>query len=79
MRSSWQPQYWHWKRSRRKTLNRVKAGVRTGFTNVLSDTTLGSRITKVGLWTAASYSETMFTRSRNTALIVSCHDQSESG
>ena len=26
------PQYWHWKRSRRNTLNRVKAGCRDGFT-----------------------------------------------
>jgi hypothetical protein len=45
----------------------------------LSDTTLGSFISIEGLCTAWSYSSTMFTRSRNTALIVSCHDHSDSG
>src|ERR1700738_3794626 len=55
------PQYWHWKRSRRKTLNRVKAGWRAGLTWVFSDTTEGSFIVNEGLRTATSYSETMFT------------------
>jgi hypothetical protein len=32
VRSSGVPQYWHWKRSRRNTLNRVKAGWREGLT-----------------------------------------------
>jgi hypothetical protein len=33
----------------------------------------------VGLRTAVSYSETMFTRSRNTALMASCQPQIDSG
>ena len=44
-----------------------------------SGATLGSFTSKEGLRTTRSYSETMFTRSRNTALIVSCQLQSESG
>jgi hypothetical protein len=54
VRSSRSPQYWHEKRSRRKTLNRVKAGCVDGFTKVLSETTLGSFISKDGLCTARS-------------------------
>jgi hypothetical protein len=57
----------------------VKAGCVDGFTKALSETTLGSRISMVGLRTAWSYSSTMFTRSRNTALIASCQDHSDSG
>ena len=34
---------------------------------------------KDGLRTRVSYSETMFTRSRKTALMASCHDHSDSG
>jgi hypothetical protein len=79
VRSSRSPQYWHWKRSRRNTLKRVKAGWRAGLTYVFSDTTDGRFMAKDGLWTATSYSETMFTRSRNTALIASCQDHSDSG
>src|SRR5262245_43730633 len=79
VRSSREPQYWQEKRSRRKTLNRVKAGCVEGFTKFFSDTTLGSFISRLGLCTSWSYSSTIFTRSRNTALIASCQDQSESG
>src|SRR5205807_8545917 len=79
VRSSRAPQYWHTNLSRRNTLNRVKAGCVEGRTNVLSETTLGSFISRLGLRTALSYSATMFTRSRNTALMASCHDQSERG
>ncbi len=42
------------KRSRRKTLNRVKAGCVVGLTKDFSDTTLGSWISKLGLRTARS-------------------------
>jgi len=45
----------------------------------LSDTTLGSFISRLGLRTARSYWATMFTRSRKTALMASCHDHSDSG
>src|SRR3546814_2822193 len=68
------PQYWHSKESRRKTLNRVKAGRRSRLTYCFSEITLGSLISKLGERTTVSYSETMFTRSRNTALMASCHD-----
>ena len=61
------------------TLKRVKAGWVEGFTKVLSETTLGSFISKLGLRTARSYSATIFTRSRKTALMASCHDHSDSG
>src|SRR5581483_8166240 len=79
VRSSRAPQYWQEKRSRRNTLNRVNAGWLEGLTKVFSDTTLGSFISKLGECTARSILATMFTRSRNTALIASCHDHSESG
>src|SRR5580704_12697307 len=79
VRSSGEPQYWQENLSRRKTLNRVNAGLVEGRTKVFSDTTLGSFISRLGLCTAVSYSATMFTRSRNTALIASCHDHSDSG
>ena len=48
------PQYWQEKRSRRNTLNRVKAGCVAGFTNDLSETTLGSLISRLGECTARS-------------------------
>src|SRR5580692_9179356 len=67
VRSSRWPQYGQVKRSRRNTLNRVKAGKRVGFTSLLRHTTDGRRIAKLGLRTRVSYSEMMFTRSRNTA------------
>src|SRR5256885_14900740 len=73
------PQYWQWKRSRRKTLNRVNAGRRAAGTYSFSAMTLGSRISKDGLWILRSYSEMTLTRSRNTALTASCHDQIERG
>jgi len=41
--------------------------------------TLGSRISSDGLRTKRSYWATMLTRSRNTALTVSCQLQSDSG
>src|SRR5262249_39845434 len=74
---SWQ--YWQMKRSRRKTLNRVKAGRRAVGMYSLSAMTLGTRISKVGLRTVRSYSEMMLTRSRKTALTASCHDHSDNG
>src|SRR6185369_13711283 len=73
------PQYWQLKRSRRKTLNRVKAGRRAAGTYSLSAMTLGSFISNDGLWILRSYSEITLTRSRNTALTASCHDQMDSG
>src|SRR5208282_3548469 len=73
------PQYWQVKWSRRKTLKRVKASRRAARMYSLSAITLGSRIAMVGECTNSSYSETMFTRSRKTALMVSCQDHSESG
>src|SRR5512141_1664075 len=48
VRSSAEPQYWQEKESRRKTLNRVKAGGRSWVTKCLSETTLGRRISKEG-------------------------------
>src|SRR6202008_3086928 len=71
VRSSGAEQYWQTKRSRRNTLNRVKAGWVVGLTKDFSDTTLGSWISNVGLRTAFSYCSTILTRSRNTALIAS--------
>src|SRR3546814_12864611 len=41
------PQYWHSKESRRKTLNRVKAGRRSRLTYCFSEITLGSLISKL--------------------------------
>src|SRR5262245_2531099 len=73
------PQYWQLKRSRRKTLNRVNAGRRAAGTYSLSAITLGSFISKLGLWILRSYSEITLTRSRNTALTASCHDQIDRG
>src|SRR5262245_49857556 len=73
------PQYWQLKRSRRKTLNRVKAGRRAAGTYSLSAITLGSRISNDGLWILRSYSEITLTRSRNTAFTASCHDQIDRG
>jgi hypothetical protein len=54
VRSSRRPQYWQENLSRRNTLNRVKAGCVAGFTKVLSDTTLGSFISRLGLRTERS-------------------------
>src|SRR5215813_4134720 len=73
------PQYWQLKRSRRKTLNRVKAGRRAAGTYSLSAITLGSRISNDGLWILRSYSEMTLTRSRKTAFTASCHDQIDRG
>src|SRR5205807_1294886 len=72
-------QYWQVKRSRRKTLKRVKAGRRAAWMYSLSAMTLGTRISKLGLRTVRSYSEMMLTRSRKTAFTVSCQGQSDSG
>ena len=49
-----------------------------GFTMVLSETTLGSRISKEEAMHRVD-GHKMFTRSRKTALIVSCQDHNESG
>src|SRR5579872_7346945 len=73
------PQYWQLKRSRRKTLNRVKAGRLAAGTYSLSAITLGSRISNEGLWILRSYSEITLTRSRKTAFTASCQDQMDSG
>src|SRR5690348_1212191 len=48
VRSSAERQYWQEKASRRNRLNRVNAGGRSWATYCLSDTTLGSRISKEG-------------------------------
>src|SRR4051795_7473534 len=56
------PQYWQMKRSQRKTLNLVNAGRRAAGTYSLRAITLGSRISKDGLWILCSYSETTLTR-----------------
>jgi hypothetical protein len=72
-------QYWQVKRSRRNTLNRVKAGRRAAGTYSFRAMTLGSRISKDGLWIIRSYSEMTLTRSRNTALTASCQDQIDNG
>ena len=73
------PQYWHSKRSRRKTLKRVKAGRRAAGMYSFSAMTLGSRIDRVGECTSVSYSFSTETRSRNTALTASCQDQIDRG
>ena len=54
VRSSSAPQYWQTNLSRRNTLKRVKAGWVEGLTKVLSETTLGSFISKLGERTARS-------------------------
>src|SRR5579864_9195310 len=48
------PQYWQTKRSRRNTLNRVKAGCLAAGTYSFNDTTLGSLISSDGLRTDTS-------------------------
>src|SRR4051812_4098511 len=73
------PQYWQGKWSRRNTVNRVKAARRAAGTSSLSAITLGSFISQLGLGMMRSYSEITLTRSRNTALTASCHDQMDSG
>ena len=73
------PQYWHSKRSRRNTLNRVKAGRRAAGMYSLSAMTLGRRIVRLVECTSVSYSFSTETRSRKTAFTASCQDQMESG
>src|SRR3982751_2324140 len=73
------PQYWQFQRSRRKTLNRVKAGLRAAGIYSFRARTLGSRSSWLGERTTLSYSETITTDSRKTALRASCHDQTERG
>jgi hypothetical protein len=60
-------------------LKRVKAGRRAGWIYSFSEMTLGSLISKEGLWTARSYSLMTLTRSATTALIASCQGQTDSG
>jgi len=48
------PQYWHWKRSRRNRLKRVKAGYSLGRTYCRSAITEGSLMPKLALWTSRS-------------------------
>jgi len=72
-------QYWHWKASRRNTLNRVNAGRRDVGTKSFNAMTLGSFIVMEGECTALSYSFSTETRSMNTALTASCQDHSDSG
>ena len=72
-------QYWQVNLSRRNTLNRVKAGRRFAGIYCLSEITLGSAISTDGERTLRSYSDSTITRSRKTALIASCHDQSDRG
>src|SRR5215510_3154992 len=79
VRSSREPQYWQLNLSRRNTLKRVKAGCVAGFTKVLSETTLGSFISRLGLRSAGSDSATMFSRSRKTALMARCQNHTDSG
>ena len=50
-----------------------------GLTYSFSTTTEGMRIASRWLRTTSSYSAMMLTRSRNTALIASCHGQSDRG
>jgi hypothetical protein len=71
------PQYWQLNLSRRKTLKRVKAGLRICGTYSFSAITEGSFISMVGELIETSYSETMVTRSRHTAFTASCQDQSD--
>jgi hypothetical protein len=52
--SSAEPQYWQLNESRRKTLNRVKAGGRSCVTYCFSETTLGSGIWNDGEWISLS-------------------------
>src|SRR3546814_3204359 len=56
--SGWKrwPQYWQPRRSRRNTLNRVKAGRFAGGTYSFSEMTLGSRNSQLGEWMQRSYS-----------------------
>ena len=62
-----------------ETLNLVKTGDFLFLTYSFKEITLGTFIENPGDLTTSSYSETIFTLSRNTALIVSCHDQSDNG
>ena len=73
------PQYWQENLSLKKTLNLVKTGDFLFLTYSFKEITLGTFIENPGDLTTSSYSETIFTLSRNTAFIVSCHDQSDNG
>jgi hypothetical protein len=72
-------QYWQVNPSRRKTLNRVNAGIRAEGIKSRSAMTEGSRIEKLGERTSRSYSESTETRSRNTAFTASCQFQVDNG
>src|SRR3546814_16150402 len=65
--SSCDPQYWQRKRSRRKRLNRVKAGCVAGRTYGRSAMTDGNRLVRLGLRISSSYSALISTASRNAA------------
>ena len=65
--------------SLKKTLNLVKFGNSDGFTNCLSEITLGSFIENEGLLISLSYSDTIFTLFKKTSLTASCQLQSDNG
>src|SRR3712207_5841122 len=73
------PQYWHSKRSRRNTLNRVKAGFRAAGMYSFNAITEGRRMDRLGERTSVSYSFSTEARSRNTAFTASCQPQSDKG
>ena len=67
------------KLSLRKTLNLVKAGRLSQCTYRLSEITLGILTFTEGEETSSSYSATIWTRDRKTALMASCHEIRDRG
>ena len=72
-------QYWHLKWSLRNKLNLVKGILFFRGIYFFKEITLGNFIEKLEEWTLSSYSATIFTLSKNTALIVSCQPHKDKG
>ena len=72
-------QYWHLKWSLRNKLNLVKGILFFSGIYFFNEITLGNFIEKLEELTLLSYSATIFTLSKNTALTVSCHPHKDKG
>ena len=72
-------QYWQVNVSRKNTLKRVNAA--SGFIGIYSFKAItdGKGIVRDGELIISSYSVIIVARSRNTAFMLSCHDQSDNG
>ena len=72
-------QYWHLKWSLKKRLNLVKGMFLFSGINFFKLITLGKFIENEEELTFSSYWATIFTLSRKTAFIVSCHPHKDNG